>query len=133
MKPEIIGGLFTDVVPYEGEILEVYVNGERRTKPGYGDKCGARFWPTPHELACVLPPGHEGEHAIGEDSNREIISWAIARPGVILLLLTLRAANYDESSVEYLRRIVTGRGADGERSEPPEERRWRSFGKPERA
>lgn len=98
-------------------------------KDGYGSRCKARFWSLPHELECVLPPGHEGEHAVTVDPNREILSWASSRPGVLSLLHALRAANYDESGAEYLRRIVTGRGQDGERSEPPPERRVRVEGR----
>lgn len=107
-------------------------------REGYGDRCGARFWLNPHEHACCLEPGHEGEHAFSAselyaqvylDEDLETLRWAANRPGVMSLLKALRAANYDESGAEYLRRIVTGRGQDGERSEPPQERRVRVEGR----
>lgn len=118
-------------------------------KDGYGDRCSARFWLEPHERECSLSPGHAGEHGdstslaldMASDLYRmcgnardpsqwlvdiDTVQWALARPGVLSLLRALQAANYDETGAEYLRRIVTGRGQDGERSEAPEGRRVRA-------
>jgi hypothetical protein len=48
-------------------------------------------------------------------AQRELLDWASEHPGVLSLLEALRAANYDESGTEYLRRVVAGTGMKGER------------------
>ena len=108
---------------------------EPMTKDGYGEYCNARFWPEPHELACVLAPGHEGEHAsslpdpvlvpardpldapfpdIDANERFRLLQWAGSRPGVLRLLRALRDANYDETGTEYLRRVAVNRLKCGE-------------------
>lgn len=61
----------------------------------------------------------EADRLRAKHREREVLSWAAGRPGVLSLLEALRAANYDETGTEYLRRVVEGRGVSGERSVPP--------------
>lgn len=47
--------------------------------------------------------------------RRRLLDWAESHPGVLSLLEALRAADYDETGTECLRRVVAGTGAKGER------------------
>lgn len=101
-----------------------------RARDDYGPTCNARFWPEPHEVACALPPHHEGDHSDGRPkcfeckvvaalrlgepkpadmSERfELLRWAGSRPGVLSLLRALKEHHYDETGTEHLARVVSG-------------------------
>lgn len=118
-------------------------------KAGYGDRCAARFWPAGHEQACVLPPGHEGEHAMSwaaltemaryvapaeapnhrlafeaaatsDMSERfELLRWAGSLPDCLSLLRACREREYVGPAFALLERIVRGEGVAGERRVEP--------------